>query len=69
MLGGLGDLDVCTNDPQADGTTGGTDQEQVTTTDAINEVQQPNEGDDSLDNTEDTSGQETSVGTGNTNTL
>lgn len=69
VLGGFGDLDVCTNDPQADGTTDSTDQEQVTTTDAINEIQQPHEGDDSLDNTEDTGGQETSVGTSNANTL
>lgn len=69
VIGWLGNLDVRTNDPQADGTANSTDQEQVTATDVINEIQQPNEGNYGLDNTEDTGGQKTSVGTSNANTL
>lgn len=69
VLGRLGDLDVCADNPQADGATSGTDQEQVTATDAINEVQQPHEGDDSLDDTEDTGSQKGGVGTSDTDTL
>jgi hypothetical protein len=32
----LGDFDVCTNNPQADGTSGCTDEQQVAATDAVN---------------------------------
>ena len=69
VLGRFGDLDVCADDPQADGATGGTDQEQVAATDAINEVQQPHESDDGLDDTEDTGSQKGGVGASDTNTL
>lgn len=69
VRGGVGDLDVGTDDPETDGTTKSTDQEQVATTDTVNQVQKPDKGNDSLDDTEDTGGEHASVGTSDTNAL
>lgn len=65
----LRDLDVRADDPQADGTTCSADQQQVTSTDVVNQVQQPDEGDDRLDYAEDTGGEHTGVGTADANAL
>lgn len=67
VLFGLGNLDVRADNPQTDGTTCCTNQQQVTATDVINQPKQPNESHDSLHYTEDSSGEQTSVGTPDTN--
>ena len=64
---GLRDLDVCADDPKTDGATRSTDQQQVTATDLVNKPEQPDEGHDCLHDTEYTRGEQTCVGTLDTN--
>ena len=66
---GLRDLDVCSDNPQADGAACGTDEQQVSSSDVVDQPQEPYEGDDSLDYAENTGCQQTSVGAGDTNAL
>lgn len=54
-------FDVCADNPHADGATGTTDQKQVATTDAVDQVQQPDESDNCLDYAENTGGEQTVV--------
>lgn len=67
IIFGFGDLDVRADNPQTNGTTCCANQQQVTATNVINQPKQPNESDDSLHYTEDSSGEQTSVSTLNTN--
>lgn len=62
----MGDLDVRADNPQTHGTTCCANQQQVTATDVINQPQQPNESHDSLHYAEDSSCEQTSVGTPDT---
>jgi hypothetical protein len=62
----FGDLDVCTDDPETDGTTCGADEEEVTATDVVDEPEEPDKGYHGLYDTEDSSGEETGVGTPDT---
>lgn len=55
------DLDVCADDPHTNGTTERTDQKQVTTTNVVDKIQQPHEGDHSLDYAKDTGCEQTVV--------
>ena len=63
----LGDLDVGTDNPQADRATGSTDQQQVTATDLVDQPKKPDESHYGFDDTEDSGGEQTSVGTLDTN--
>jgi hypothetical protein len=67
VLLGLSNLDVCAHDPQADRTTCSTDQQQVTATDVVDQPKQPDESHYGLHHTEDSGGEQTSVGTPDTN--
>lgn len=67
VIFGLGDLDVRADNPQTNGTTCCTNQQQVTATNVINQPKQPNESHHSLHYTEDSGGEQTSVCTLNTN--
>lgn len=64
---GLGNLDVRADNPQTYGTTCCANQQQVTATDVINQPKQPNESHYGLDYTENSSGEQTGVGTPDTN--
>lgn len=61
--------EVATNDPHADRTTKGTTHEKLATTKFVNEEEEPDDGEDGLDNTEDTGGKESSVGSADTDGL
>lgn len=63
----LRNLDVRADDPQADGATCGTDQEQVSATDLVDQPEQPDKGHDRLHDAEDSGGEQTGVGTLDTN--
>lgn len=67
VIFGFGDLDVRADNPQTDGTTCCANQQQVTATDVVNQPKQPNESHNSLHYTEDSSREQTSVGTPDTN--
>ena len=67
VLGGLDNLDVCTDGVHSDGTTGRTDEKNVTSAEAINDDEGPDEGANSLDHAKDSSGKETGVEPGYTN--
>lgn len=69
VLFGFRDLDVRTDNPQADGATCGADQQQVTPTDTIDQVQQPDEGDGRLDYAENTGREHASAGTADADAL
>lgn len=69
MEGWLGDLDVGADNPETDGAAEGTDEEKVATADSVDQPKEPDEGYDGLDNAEDTSSEETCVGTGDTDGL
>ena len=63
VIFGLSDLDVRADNPQANGTTCCANQQQVTATDVINQPKQPNESHHGLHYSEDSSGEQTCVGT------
>lgn len=65
----VSDGNVSTNDPETDGTTESSKHEEVTSAELVDEEEEPDQSEDSLDDTEDTSGKERSVGTSNTNVL
>ena len=56
------DVDVCTNDPHADGTGKATDQKKLPSSELIDKEQQPDDRHDGLDDTEDTSQDVSGVG-------
>jgi hypothetical protein len=58
--------EVATDDPHADGATSGADHQEVATTEFIDEEQEPNECENSLDNTEEAGSEESSVCTSDT---
>lgn len=58
---------VATDNPHADGTASSTNDEQVPSSEVVNEEEHPHKGQDSLDDAKDTSGEEASVGPGDTN--
>jgi hypothetical protein len=66
MLGGLSNGDVCTHIPQAERATESAVHEQVPASKIIDQEEEPHQGNDCLDNTEDTSCEQGGVGTGDT---
>lgn len=62
-------LDESGNDEHADTTAKGTNEEKVATTKGVDEKEDPNEGHDGLDDTEDACGKEASAGSGDTERL
>lgn len=54
ILRRLNDLDVCADDPHADGAANGANHQKVASTDAIDQVQEPYESDGRFDDTEQT---------------
>lgn len=68
VLGWLDDVDVCADNPHTDGTGDGTAEEEVTATELVDQEEQPDDGHDGLDDTEDTGHDIDSVGV-NTETL
>lgn len=65
----FGNRNVSSDKPQTKGATQSTDHEQVASAQIVNEIQKPDECEDSLDNTEDTSCQERGVGSLDTDAL
>ena len=63
------DLDVRADDPHADRATSSADHKKLGAAEVVDEIHEPDESDNSLDNTEETGGEETSVGTSDTNRL
>lgn len=57
VVGRVHDFDVCTHNPHADGSAGGTDQQQQPAADVVDKVQQPDDCHYSLDHAEDARGQ------------
>jgi hypothetical protein len=55
VVGRLHDVDVGSNNPHTDRTGDGTDEKKLTSSQLINQEEQPDEGHDSLDNSKDTS--------------
>lgn len=68
VIGWVHDIDVGTNNPHADGTGNSTNEEQLTSSQLINQEEQPDEGHGGLDNSEDTSHNANGVA-GNANAL
>lgn len=64
-----GGRDVSSQNPHADGATEGTSHEQVPATKVVDHEKHPKEGEDSFNDTENSSGQEPSVSALNTNCL
>lgn len=58
---------VASDNPHADGTASCTDDEQVPSSEVVNEEEHPHEGQDGLDDAEYTGGKEASVGPRDTN--
>lgn len=65
----VSDGNVSTNNPEADGATESSIHEKVTSTELVDKEEKPDQGEDSLDNTENTSGEERSVGASDTDVL
>lgn len=55
VLGRLDDVDVGTDDPHADGASDGTNEQQLSATELVNKEEQPDDGHEGLDDTENTS--------------
>jgi len=62
----VGSSEVTSNDIHRDGTTDRSDEKNSTTSKVINDEEAPNEGENSLDDTEDTSSEETSASSSDT---
>ena len=62
MLGRLDDVDVGTDDPHANGSSDSTNEQQLSATKLVNQEEQPDDGHESLDDTENTSQDVDSVG-------
>lgn len=69
VLGGVGDVDVGSDVPHGKGTTDATDEEDRTTSEAIDEDEKPDDSSKEFENTEDTGGEQRGVGTSDTDGL
>lgn len=54
VLGRFNNVDVCSNNPHADGARDGTSEKEITASELIDEEEQPDEGHNSLDDTKNT---------------
>ena len=61
---GIGNFDVGADEPHAQASADGANQKESATAEMVDQVQQPDKGDDGLDYSEDARGQESRVGTG-----